>query len=195
MLKFIQKALPWLYGAAIVLAIYVVFFMPAGTGSGPVDNSGGQTSNSEQNITEFNLYSYLNKITSARGKLTFEWNVDLENGDELTIKSTQQFETKGANSSVVGSTSYAINDDAAFFDDKTYIRDGMRYVKNATGYVKTDNILMDAGNLNLGKIESFLDIQEGVVSEDNVSCYKYVFGSACFCKYNSLQNEIWKPLS
>lgn len=172
MLKFFQKILPWLYGAAIVAAIYVVFFMPVGTGQAPVD-SNGQSTTQQGGSQEFNLYNYLNSVKSARGKMTFECDFKLENGDDLVVKSTQQFETRGSDSSIIGSTSYALNDDAAVFDDKTYIREGIRYAKTASEYVQSENILLDAGNLNLGKIEECLDRTDDLVSEDGVSCYKY----------------------
>ena len=174
MLKFMQKALPWLYGMAIILAIYVVFFMPAGTGSGPVDSNNPSSQTGQEAPGTFNLYSYLNKITSAKGKVVFDCTFNLENGDELKVSSTQNFETKGANSAITGSTSYALNSDTAVFDDYTYIKEGMRYVKSPTGYLKSENTLLDAGNLNLGKIEEVLDRDGDVVLEDGVSCYKYI---------------------
>lgn len=194
MLKFINRLLPWLYGAAIVFAVYVVFFMPAGTGQKPVDSNNPSSNVGEGGPTGFNLYSYLNGIKSARGKIVFDCDFKMENGDEISVKSTQQFESKGTDTAMTGSTAYALNGDTAIFDDATYIRDKVRYIKAPTGYLSSENIQMDAGNLNFGRIEESLDSNGKVVLEDGISCYKYtgsmVYGdmSNSFREYIRAQN-------
>ena len=73
MVKFLQKVLPWLYGMAIIAAVYVVFFMPAGTATKPVDSNNPSASAGEQSgPSSFNLYTYLNGVKSSRGKIVFD---------------------------------------------------------------------------------------------------------------------------
>ena len=159
---------------AIIAAVYVVFFMPTGTASAPVDSNNPGGDGGTVSVQDFNFYSYLNGIKSARGQLTFDCEMIFDNNDNLKVQSSHKFETKGANSSIIGSTIYNLNENAAVFDDFTYISDGYRYVKKSGGYVKSENILMDAGNMNLGRIEDVLEREENKVVEDGITCYKYI---------------------
>lgn len=167
------------------LAVWVVFFMPVGNGVGPTVNE-GTTTVEDSKKKDFNLYSYFNKLTSARGKIVFDSEFSFENGDKLKVQSSHDFETKGMDSKIVGSTIYNMNEDALVMDDNIYVLEGQRYVKTASGYVKSEHTVLGGGNLNLGKIAEVLVKEDELVSEDKISCYKYHGAIA----YGSMSNEL-----
>ena len=185
MLKKLESLIRLAYIVAIVLAVYVVFFMPAGTGTGPTTGPGGDTSQQEES-NEFALYTFLNGIKSAKGTLSIDMDFKFDNGDKLDIESKQQFESKGGDSGITGTTAYKLNGDALIMDDATYIQAGRRYSKTSSGYVVDDNIKLDGGNLNLSAIEKILGKNDTLVKEDNVACYKYT----CIMSYGDMSNEL-----
>lgn len=184
-MRFFQWLQKWLFVGTLVFVVYVIFFMPAGDGKAPVDQDNTVTTQTQQN-KDFNLYTYLNGVKSANGTLTFDCEFRLENGDNFKVSSSKKFETKGSTSSITGSTMYNLNENAAVFDDYTYLSEGYRYVKAPTGYVKTTFKPLDGGNLNLYKIESQLVKGEELLKEDGISCYKYT----ATMPYSSMSNEL-----
>lgn len=170
MMKFLHKVQTFLLIGAIMAAIYVVFLMPTGDGTAPVDQGGGAGVTTTQK--DLNLYTYFNEAKSARGKITLDATFAFDNQDKLTVKSEQSFETLGGDSSIRGSTIYNMNGDAGTLDDIAYIQSGVKYTKGATAYVKSDHNTLNAGNMNISKIEEMLERQEDTVKEDGITCYK-----------------------
>ena len=171
------------------LAAYVAFFMPAGTAKGPTD-AGNSQQVANSTSSNFNLYSYINEKTSASGKLVFDCAFTFDNGDKLKVQSSQDFKSRLGNSQIVGSTIYTLNGNSLVLDDSTYIQDGVRHVKRSGEYVKAENIKLDGGNLNIGKIEDALTRDDKLVSEDGVSCYKYTGTLSYGSMSNDLRNYI-----
>lgn len=185
-MHFFQELQKWLFVGTLFAVVYVVFFMPVGTGNVPVDQGGNAGTVTEQTNKEFNLYRYLNEVKSAKGNLTFDCTFKMENGDVFKVESSKKFETRGETSSIVGSTIYNMNDNAAVLDDYTYISEGYRYSKSPSGYVKSAYSMLGGGNLNLGKIEEQMIREENMVKEDGVSCYKY----SAIMTYHEMSNEL-----
>ena len=102
MMKFLHKVQTFLLIGAIMAAIYVVFLMPTGDGTAPVDQGGAAGVTTTQK--DLNLYTYFNEAKSARGKITLDATFAFDNQDKLTVKSEQSFETLGGDSSIRGST-------------------------------------------------------------------------------------------
>ena len=171
MMKFMHRLQTFLLIVAILGAIYVVFLMPTGDGTGPVDQ-GGNGAGATTTQKDFNLYTYLNEAKSARGKLVFDATFNFDNQDKLTIKSEQSFETRGPETSCKGSTIYNMNGDAGVLDDIAYIQNGVKYTKAATGFVQSNYNTLNAGNMNISKIADALERQDGTVKEDGITCYK-----------------------
>lgn len=183
MLKRLESLIRLAYVVAIGLAIYVVFFMPVGGGTGPTT---GQDGEQEASVAEFDLYTYINGISSAKGTLSTDITFNFQNGDKLDVESTQQFESRGGESAITGTTAYKLNGDSLIMDDETYIKAGQRYSKTSTGFVVDDNIKLDGGNLNLGTIEEALTRGDNLIKEDGVSCYKLTG----IMSYGDMSNEL-----
>lgn len=188
-MNFFQQLQKWMFIGTLCLVVYVVFFMPTGQGNAPTVN-GGEAGEQQTQAEEFNMYKYLNNVKSGAGTLTFNCEFDFNNGDVLKIESSKKFETRGSTSSILGSTIYNMNDNAAVFDDYTYISEGNRYEKNASGYVKSESIDLNAGNLNLGKIEDEMTKEDKLVKEDGVACYRYYTTFSYGDTSNELRNFI-----
>ncbi|MEE0929969.1 MAG: hypothetical protein UIM53_03135 [Acutalibacteraceae bacterium] len=179
-LSFFQTAV---FICVSIFIVYVIFFMPAGTGNGNIDDSSPTASVKEPTFT---LYTYLNGIKSSAGTLDFNCTFNFNNGDRLELKSSKKFEIAGGKSSLLGSTVYAMNGDSAVIDDINYVIDGVRYSKSPSGYVKAPQTNLDAGNINLGKIETAMEKGENLVQEGGRSCFKYTTTMA----YSEMSTEL-----
>lgn len=159
---------------ALVAFLYIAFVMPTNTPQGPVDNNSNTNNSTTVGKDDFNLYMYLNKADSSRGKLEADLNFEFKDGNKLNVTTLQNFKTKGKDNTIVGSTTYNWNGNSAVIDDYTYLVGGYRYVKNSTGYVKEENKnALEPGSLNIGQIWDSLTKGEEVIKEDGLSCYKY----------------------